>query len=119
MPKISVKLGITMPGPEEFSSLRADFSIADIDPDEDVEEQLKKALEVGDDITASAEAGLAQQISNLSGMTVNGVGVGQAFADFREKFGPAWKTMVSRVDALEGTEPKKTTPKKKTRKTKK
>lgn len=101
MPKISVKLGITLPGPQQYSSFRADFGISDLDTDGDVEAQLEAALEAGEKASVQAEAGLAQQAANVSGITLEGVGVGQAFADFREKFQPAWKKLVEKVKELE------------------
>ena len=61
MPKISVKLGLTLPGPEQYSSFRADFGISDVDTDGDVEAQLEMALEVGSKVAIQAEAGLASR----------------------------------------------------------
>lgn len=101
MPKVSVKLGLTLPGPEQYSSFRADFGISEIDTEGDVEQQLKDALAAGDRAAVVAEAGLAQQASNVSGITLEGVGVGQAFGEFRKKFQPLWKALVERVSALE------------------
>lgn len=99
MPKVSVKLGITMPGPQEYSSFRADFAISDIDVDGDVEGQLADALRIGDRASIEAEAGLAQQAANLSGLNLEGVGVGAQFSEFKEKFGKAWSRLKETVEA--------------------
>ena len=102
MVKVNVKLGLTLPGQEQYSSFRADFGISEIDTEGDVEQQLKDALEAGDQATVAAEAGLAQQASNLSGLTLEGVGLGEQFAKFRANFSPLWKKLVARVEKLEG-----------------
>lgn len=110
MAKVSVKLGLTLPGPQEYSSFRADFAITDIDTEGDVEAQLKEALQAGEDAAITAEAGLASTASNVSGLTLEGVGVGEQFTKFREKFQPAWKELKAQVNELvakvEGSEPK-------------
>ena len=102
MAKVSVKLGLTLPGQEQYSSFRADFAISEIDTEGNVEQQLKDALAAGDRATIVAEAGLAQQASNLSGITLEGVGLGEQFAKFRANFSPLWKKLISRVEKLEG-----------------
>ena len=105
MAKISIKLGLPLPGQEQYSSFRADFGIIDIDTDDDVEEQCKKAIAALDVAAPYAEAGLAQETSNLSGITLEGVGLGEQFAAFRARFSPLWKKLTSRVDRLEGKTP--------------
>lgn len=108
---VDVHLGITTPGPQEFSSVRADFTIhgvpIDLD-DEELEDTLAKATKTGDAVAVHVEAGVAQEISNSTGLTVEGAGVGQEFKEFKEKFSPAWKTLIDRVKTIESalnTEP--------------
>lgn len=100
MAKVSVKLGLTLPGPQEYSSFRADFAIGEIDTEGDVEAQIKEALQAGEDAAIAAEAGLASTASNVSGLTLEGVGVGEQFNKFREKFSPAWKELKAEVAEL-------------------
>ena len=109
MPKVSVKLGLTFPGAKEYTSFRADVAFSDIDTDGDLEAQKKACLEVADDLAIAAEAALAQEASNVSGLTMEGAGIGAEFATFRTKFGKAWKTLVARVDTLDGEKATKKT----------
>ncbi len=107
MPKVSVKLGLTFPGAKEYTSFRADVAFTDIDTDGDLEAQKKACLEVADDLAIAAESALAQEASNVSGLAMEGVGIGAEFATFRTKFRGAWEKLVDRVDALDETKPKK------------
>jgi len=115
MPKVSVKLGLTFPGAKDYTSFRADVAFTDIDTDGDLEAQKKACLEVADDLAIAAEAALAQEASNVSGLAIEGAGIGAEFADFRARFKKAWQKLVDKVDALDG----ETKPKKKAKKAKK
>ena len=102
MAKITVHLGLTLPGPQEYSSIRADVDLAEIDVDGDVEQQLAKCLEVVEKVADKAEVALAQRVSNASNLNVEGVGLAAEFADFRSKLRVSWDKLVERLKAVEG-----------------
>lgn len=116
MPKVSVHLGLTFPGAKEFTSFRADVTFAEIDTEGDLEAQKAACLALVDDLAVTAEAALAQEASNVSGLNMEGAGIGAEFAKFRDRLKPAWVGLVDRINALEKDKPKSV---KKTKKAKK
>ncbi|KKL97934.1 hypothetical protein LCGC14_1829490 [marine sediment metagenome] len=102
MPKVSIKLGLTFPGAKDYTSFRVDVAFSDIDTDGDLEAQKKACLEVADDLAIAAEAALAQEASNLSGLAIEGAGIGAEFAEFRIRFKGAWEKLLVRMDSLDG-----------------
>lgn len=94
MPDVSVHLGITYPGTKDFSSFRSDVTISNIDVKEDIDVQIKEALDAIIQIGEAAEEALAQQAANASGLAVEGVGLATEFYLFKEK-DKAWKKKVA------------------------
>lgn len=103
MPKVTLHLGLTMPGPEQYSSIRADVDFGEIDTDGDVEAQIKRCAEVLEEVAVQAETSLAQQVSNSSGLSVSGVGLGAELKDFRTKLREWAGKVDTRLEALEGS----------------
>jgi hypothetical protein len=101
MAKVTLHEGLTFSGEKEYSSFRVDVTIADIDTEGNVGEQLKQAVEALEETAIEAEGALATQAANVSGLAIEGAGVGAAFANFREKFAPMWASMLERITALE------------------
>lgn len=113
MPKISIKLGVTIPGQKEYSSLRAETEFSEIDTDGDIKAQVEECLAAIEQATQSAEEVLAQQISNLSGLNIEGVGIATKFENTMSRLRKSWDELVSRIEFLEKEEKPKKTRKKK------
>jgi len=93
VPRISVHLGVTIPGEREYTSLRPDVTFSDIDTEGDVETQLSDCLAVYERVEQVAEKVLAQGLANTSGLSIEGLGLGAAFAAYKEKM-KAWQENV-------------------------
>lgn len=85
MPKISIKAGITLPGQKDYSSLRAEVEFAEIETDGDIKTQIEECVVAIEQTTPAAEETLAQQLSNLSGLDIEGVGIATKFEEFKGK----------------------------------
>ena len=113
MPKISIKLGITIPGQKDYSSLRAETEFSEIDTEGDIKAQVEECLSAIEQTTQPAEEVLAQQISNLSGLSIEGVGIATKFENTMSRLRKSWDELVERVDNLEKEEKPKKIKKKK------
>lgn len=78
MPKISIRYGITIPGPKDYSSVRAEVGI-ELDADEDIDVQLKKCLDAAKKAEEPLEGALVQQVANLEGVALEGTGLATDF----------------------------------------
>lgn len=102
MPKISVHLGVTLPGPSQYSSFRADVEFYDIDTDSNLEEQISACSETAVKVTESAEQSLAQQASNLSGLGIEGLGFGEQLKELQKRLKKWADGVDKRITELEG-----------------
>lgn len=87
-PLISVHIGITIPGPQEYSSIRTDVEFRNINALFDIEPQLEKCTEVAKQTYAAVEKQLAEQAANISTLGIEGG------SDFEER--------LARLDKLIG-----------------
>lgn len=106
MPKISIKSGITLPGQKDYSSLRAEVEFAEIETDGDVKTQIEECVTAIEQTTPAAEKTLAQQLSNLSGLNIEGVGIITQFEEFKSKVRDWAQEMIDEMKELKT--PKKT-----------
>ena len=81
MPKVTMHFGITVPGQKEYSSVRADVEFQ-LDADGDIKVQLKKCIDATKAIEEPLEGALVQQVANLEGVSLEGVGLATEFAEF-------------------------------------
>ncbi len=84
-PLVSVHVGVTIPGPQEYSSVRVDTTFGNISVLHDIEPQLERCVEVAKQVYAAAEQQLAEQAANASTLGIEGMGLTGRFEDF-EKF---------------------------------
>lgn len=87
-PLISVHIGITIPGPKEYSSVRTDVEFRNINALFDIEPQLEKCVEVAKQVYAAAEGQLAEQAANISTLGIEG--------------GSGFEERLARLDKLTG-----------------
>jgi hypothetical protein len=74
--KISVHQGLTLPIPgKDFSSLRYDVTLTDIDIDEDIDEQITKGLAAVEKVTEAGEKALGEGAASITGLNFEGFGV--------------------------------------------
>ena len=85
MPEVTIHLGLTLPGPEQYSSVRADIEFGKIDTDGDVEAQIEQCTKITQQVAEAAESSLAQNFANTSNLNVEGVGLAGEFETFRDK----------------------------------
>lgn len=85
MPLVDIELGITIPYPDNnYANVRPTIRFSGIDPDGDIEAQLKACAEVYTKAVPIAEERLLQEAANLTAMNFEGIGVATAFANFEE-----------------------------------
>jgi len=102
MPKVSIKAGVTVPGLQEYSSVRADVDFSDIDPAGDVAAQFELCLKVLESAEGYLDRGLAQQVANTSGLSIEGMGVATALKELKDKLSPWAKGVTADIKALKG-----------------
>ena len=85
MPLVDIELGITVPYPDNnYANVRPTIRFSGIDPDGDIEAQLKACAEVYTMAVPIVEERLLQEAANLTSMNFEGIGVAAAFAAFEE-----------------------------------
>ena len=85
MAKLSVELSLTVKIPnQEFGMFKVATWFGDIDADGDVEAQVAKLSEAFETVAQGAEKALAQEAANVSGLSVEGLGLAGEFAEYRE-----------------------------------
>ncbi len=80
--KVTLHHGITLPGPSEYSSVRTDVTISDIDPEGDVVEQIDACMAALTPMDERAQEALGDQATNLTGLNFEGIGLGLQFKTF-------------------------------------
>jgi len=105
MPKISIELGVTIPGQKEYNTLRAAIKFDEIETNGDIKAQVEECIAAIEQAAESAEGSLAQQISNLSGLSIEGVGLATEFSEFKEKVRVWAQEIIDKMKKLE--EPKR------------
>lgn len=111
MSKVFIKNGLTLPGPQDFSSFRSDVAF-EVDTEGNIEEQIKECVEVAERVSVASEQALAQQAANLTGLSFEGLGIASAFKKFRVSFKREWEKLLGRVSELESKGSASTTNKK-------
>ena len=85
MPLVDIELGITVPYPDNnYANVRPTIRFSGIDPDGDIEAQLKACAEVYMKAVPIVEERLMQEAANLTSMNFEGIGVAGAFAAFEK-----------------------------------
>jgi len=84
-PLVDVSMGITIPGPQDYSSIRCDVRFSNINVAFDIEPQIEKCTEIARQVAEGVEKQLAEQVSNASGLNIEGLGLGKAFRDFKTR----------------------------------
>ena len=86
MTKIALQFGLTLPGQKQYSMVRPEIGIFDLDVDDpNFEETLAKALAKIEVASPLVEEALAQRAADLLGLEVGGAGLATEFAEFRER----------------------------------
>ena len=83
MPRVSFKAGLTIPGPQQYSSLKPEIEISDIDADGDVDAQIAAALAALAKVYEVGEQQLAQEAANMGGLAIEGLGLATELKEFK------------------------------------
>jgi len=109
-PLVSVHVGITIPGPQEYSSIRTDCEFRNINVLHDIEPQLERCLEVAKQVYVAVEKQLAEQAANASTLAVEGLGLASRFDEFERFTKTRFEQIVNEVrrqrDLVESVTPK-------------
>lgn len=93
--KITVHQGLTVPIPgRDFSSLRYDVTLTDIDLEEDIDKQIEEGLAAVEKVAEAGEKALVEGAANISGLNFEGLGIATQFSKFENKFN-VWKENIT------------------------
>lgn len=84
-PLVSIHMGITIPGPQDYSSIRVDVEYKDINTEFDIQPQLDKCAEVARQVASGVETSLAEQVATASGLNIEGLGLATKFDEFKRR----------------------------------
>lgn len=99
-PLVSMHMGITIPGPQDYSSIRVDVDFRDINTAYDIEPQLEKCAAIARQVAEGVAVSLAEQVATASGLNVEGLGLAAKFEDFKKRM-TAWGKTVNEKIGLE------------------
>lgn len=99
--KVTIRAGITLPGPKEYSSIRSDVEFVDIDPDGDLKAQFESGVKAIEEAEGYVDKALAQQVSNLSGLSLEGLGVATALKELKDKLNPWAKGLTADIKGIQ------------------
>ena len=76
MAKVGIHRGITLPHPDKdnYTMWKADITIDGIDASGDVDAQMKEAIAAFEKMAEAIEEPLAQNLSDTSGLSIEGIG---------------------------------------------
>jgi hypothetical protein len=95
-PLVDISMGITIPGPQEYSSIRCDVRFSNINVAHDIEPQIQRCVEVARQVAdAGVAPQLAEQVANASGFSVEGLGLNKAFEDFKDRM-TKWASKINK-----------------------
>lgn len=101
-PLVDISMGITIPGPQDYSSIRCDVRFSNINVAHDIEPQIERCTEVARQVAEGVATQLGEQIANSSGLNIEGLGLNKAFNDFKERM-TSW---AKEINKLTGFDPK-------------
>ena len=92
-PRVTLHLGVTLPGAQQFSSVRADVEVSNLEVGPEFEADLERALALVSLASPSVQEALAQRVADASGLAVEGVGLAAEFSLFKERL-TRWQSNV-------------------------
>ncbi len=98
--KITIRAGLTLPGPKEYSSIRSDVEFVDVDLDGDLRAQFESGVKAIEEAEKHVDKALAQQVSNLSGLSLEGLGVATELKKLKDKLNPWAKGLISDIAGI-------------------
>lgn len=102
-PLVDIAMGITIPGPQDYSSIRCDVRFSNINVAYDIDAQIEKCTEIARQVASGVEKQLAEQVANASGFNIEGLGLNKAFNDFKERM----TTWAKKINEHVSFDPKK------------
>ena len=93
MAKVTVHRGVTIAPKNTYHSFRADITLSDIDTEGDVDKQIKDSLIVAAELSSAIEEPLAQDVADVSGLSIEGMGLTKKYEQFILN-DSAWKASV-------------------------
>ena len=98
MPFVTLHLGITIPGSQEYSSVRVDAEYVHIDTEGDVPAQIVRCREVADELESALEEDVAKKAANASGLSIEGMGVAGDLKSFQERMEIRTTSIIGEVE---------------------
>ena len=98
--KITIRAGLTLPGPKEYSSIRSDVEFVDVDLDGDLKAQFEAGVKAIEQAEEHVDKALAQQVSNQSGLSLEGLGVATELAKLKDKLNPWAKGLTADIKGI-------------------
>ncbi len=95
--KVTIRAGLTLPGPKEYSSIRSDVEFVDVDLDGDLKAQFESGVKAIEEAEEHVDKALAQQVSNLSGLSLEGLGVATELQKLKDKLNPWAKGLTADI----------------------
>ena len=95
--KITIRAGLTLPGPKEYSSIRSDVEFVDVDLDGDLKAQFESGVKAIEEAEEHVDKALAQQVANLSGLSLEGLGVATELQKLKDKLNPWAKGLTADI----------------------
>lgn len=103
MPTISVSSKLTLPVPnQDFGSFSQEIGFWGIDVEGDVEAQVAACVAAIDPAASAAQERLAQEAANLSGITLEGLGLSKEFTNFKDRMTNILNRVVKEVTRHKG-----------------
>ena len=97
--KITIRAGLTLQ-PKQFHAIRSDVEFIDIDPDSDLKAQFESGVKAIEEAEEHVDKALAQQVSNLSGLSLEGLGVATELQKLKDKLNPWAKGLTADIAGI-------------------
>ena len=98
--KVTIRAGLTLPGSKEYSSIRSDVEFVDIDPNGDLKAQFESGVKAAAEAEEYIDKALAQQVSNQSGLSLEGLGVATELKKLKDKLNPWAKGLIADIAGI-------------------
>ncbi len=97
--KVTIRAGLTIQ-PKQFHAIRADVEFVDIDPDSDLKAQFESGVKAIEEAEKHLDKALAQQVSNQSGFSLEGLGVATELKKLKDKLNPWAKGLIADIAGI-------------------
>ncbi|KKK82220.1 hypothetical protein LCGC14_2805560 [marine sediment metagenome] len=98
--KVTIRAGLTLPGPKEYSSIRSDVEFVDVDLDGDLKAQFEGGVKAIEEAEEYIDKSLAQQTANISGLSLEGLGVATELKKLKDKLNPWAKGLTADIKGI-------------------